>query len=418
MNKYNVIILIEHIARELDSAILLKICLEKRGYSVLIQSIFYDYYRVCIECECDVLVVPYCYDDKDFKLLSHIRTKAILNMHHEQIDTIKTNKLLPKGKAKSTFHLSWGKAFTCGLEKNGVSNNRIYQTGSIRSDFLSPSFKGLVASKKDLGIKYNLDAEKGWILVAGNFSKIYFIDKDKPNPRYSISSEAVKTYYVIVDWFRKLLPTAFKGFEVIYRPHPTESYSDCLDRLEKEYSNFHFIRGENISDWTINSDLIFAYRSTSAVDGLLAKKPTFLLRPFKLEDRFELPILNEMVKASDENAVKQMVEGKVDYFNDSLRKELDYYYDNNGGKSYQKIVNAIVDISKKTDCTSSFSKFSFYQRIKYSFRGAVKNHLSLFNRFGLLKKYENFKYDRCTQQMVKNRQVLIANILEKKDYEK
>lgn len=411
MEKYNVIIFIEHLARELDAALLLKLSLEKRGFSVLIKSIFYDYYYVCRNCECDVLVVPYCYNNKDFLLFSHVKSKAILNLHHEQIDTINSNKLLPVDKAKNTYHISWGSIFTKELVLCGVQKEAIFQTGSVRSDFLNDYFKGLVMSKKDLGEKYNLSADKKWVLIAGNFSKIYFVDENKEKPRYEISKEAIKTYRIIMGWLKEILKSLPEDYEVIYRPHPTESFSREISTLEKENRNFHFIRNENISDWVSNSDSVFVYRSTSAIDGLLSNKPTFLLRPFVLDSKYELPILEKMVKINNLSSFNDAIIGKKNYLNCTLLDELFSRYDINDGKSYIKIIDAISIIIGKENDFNYLSHYSLKDDFRLRIKEFAKRHLVVINKMGLLKKYENFQYDKIDQTLVNKRLSLIESVI-------
>jgi surface carbohydrate biosynthesis protein len=406
MKHYDVIIFIEHIVRELEAAVLMSKELTKKGLSSTIKSTFFDYYDVLQNFECDILIVPWCYNDKDYRFFSNIKCKHILNLHHEQISNVKENKLLPKNRAKNVYHLSWGQVFTDELIKCGVRDDLVFQCGSVRNDFYDEKFKKFSLSKNQLAQKYALNEDKKWILIAGNYPKIYFLDQANNLKKYKISETAVKSYKKTMEWIDKLCSEINTEYEVIYRPHPTESESEETIQLKNKYKNFSFIRDENIRDWIMNSSIVYAWRSTSAIDALIAGKKAFLIRPEFITDDYELPILKDMVKIDNYEMLLETVKSTT-YDNqvrsEKLMKEIKKRYDQNKGGSYVKIADEIYNLfTSRTNETSvnNFHQYKFHDLGYLKLKVFVKHRLDFFVKFSKLKGFENFKHEKITKDHI------------------
>lgn len=411
MKYYDVIIFIEHIARELESAVLIANELKNRGVSVVIKSTFYDYYDVLRNYSCNILIVPWCYNRKDYLLFANINCKKIINLHHEQIGTLNDTDLIPKDKAKDTYHVSWGQSFTNQLIDTGIDEEKIFQIGSIRNDFYNKKFKKMSKSKDELATLYNLDKKKKWILFAGNFPKFYFINyEEKINDE--ISQIGVKTYNEIIDWLDSISKKYIDNYQIIYRPHPTESKVDKIDRIIKANNNFKFIREENIKDWVLNSDMVLSWRSTSAIDSMIANKKTILLRPIYLEEKFEMPILKDIPQATRYKEFENFIDSEIVY-SKQLMNEISYRYDNNDGNAYVRLCDKVLELVNKKEKINlnKKEKFRLKDIVYIKSKDKIKQNITTFNKVNLFMKFENFSYEVITDEKIKNIEILINEII-------
>ena len=143
--KTDILILLESKERELESACLLNEELKKRGYKVLIKSVYPNKESYIFKYNPKLVITPWIYNDNDMKYFScfyiHKNTK-ILNLHHEQYSGQNIeNACLPKGEAKNVYHISWGNEFTQGLINTGCKESMICQAGNIRLDFFKENLK-------------------------------------------------------------------------------------------------------------------------------------------------------------------------------------------------------------------------------------------------------------------------------------
>lgn len=342
--KIDILIVYEHKVRELESALLLKQKLEDKGFIVKIVQMFWDEGLAHLKFQPKCIVVPWCYDNNNLDYFlkyksNNMKGIKIINLHCEQISNSNALKLMiPSGLAKNVIHCAWGKYFKDLLIDNGIEQNLIQITGSPRLDFFRNENSVISKSKKELSLKYNLSLNKKWILIIGNFS---YAECSKPDTKlieaqgYKNFSEmveiATKTYNEIIEWIRLFLDrdnALQEKFEIIYRPHPSELISDDLKCIDENNQNFHVIREYAIRDWIVNSDLCFAWCSTSAVEAAFAQIPIYNLRPFEIPKEFQFPLLENIEQITDfksfVNAIREY-EKKMD-LNYEFKKTLKYYY--------------------------------------------------------------------------------------------
>lgn len=285
----DILIFIEHLNRELDTALLLKILLAERGYSVRLASVFYDLWESVATLRPNLLIVPWAYSRiEKFLRFSPQPNKGlrILNLHHEQIDveSCRESRMVPKGDAKKVFHLAWGERFERILRSREIPENLIFRTGNPRLDFLRPDMRPFNPDRENLGVLYGLDPDKRWVLVAGNFSIVSaserFIQKKIRQGRtdYPVHVERARSLYrETLDWMERLAGER-PDLEVIYRPHPAERLTPELVERVGKVPNLRLIPERPIGDWILQADSVFVWSSTSSVDALAADKPIFALR--------------------------------------------------------------------------------------------------------------------------------------------
>ena len=165
------LILYEHVVREYESILLLKLELERRGYSVAIHQLL-DRKKLAYRLwkKPRVLVSSCMYDDEAIN--SHVynnvgRCKKVVNLHWEQMlsDTQEEGDWFNfNGNAKRCVQTCWGQLTQNRLVAHGMDKKNCPVTGAVMMDFLRPEFEGYFLSKKELCQKYGLDPDKKLLL--------------------------------------------------------------------------------------------------------------------------------------------------------------------------------------------------------------------------------------------------------------
>ena len=298
--KVDFLIRYEHKVRELESIMLIKCELERRGYSVdFIGN--YDY-KSSIEYQPKVLISPAIYNDTnligDFQKYGPI--KKIANLLWEQVvgfeeeeDINGPHNVFGIGQRAVTF--CWGRQTQDRLVKAGVPFKNAPIVGMLNTDYLRGSLKSTLLSKEVLAKKYKLDKSKKWFffissfayceldavqsnLIARDYGQTYLDD---------MTNISVKSRNMILDWFKKALQL-HPEIIIIYRPHPDEAKkSTILHEMELQYPNFRVISDEALKHWIVSSDKIYNWYSTGIIDSFILNKPFSLLRPIKLSEKYD-----------------------------------------------------------------------------------------------------------------------------------
>ena len=216
----DILVFLEHLNRELDTALLLKILLSGRGYSVKLASVFYDLWESVATLKPNFLIVPWAYSDvRKFCRFSPQNGKElrILNLHHEQlgVESYLESHMTPRGDAEKTFHLAWGERFDRILHSRNIPGDLIFRTGNPRLDFLRPDMRAFNPDRDELGLQYGLDPGKKWVLVVGNFSIVsvsesFIREKVRQGKEgYPAHVARIRVLYAqILDWMERLKPRA------------------------------------------------------------------------------------------------------------------------------------------------------------------------------------------------------------------
>jgi len=367
----DVLILYEHVARELESALLLKRLLKREKLNCVILKAHWNDGLMHLKYRPKIIVTPWCYDNEEIEdLCSEWRGGypgdkiKIINLHCEQLaNSNGLTYLIPKDRAKDTYHLVWGNYFKEILLKQGVEEKSIVVTGSPRLDFFRPEYRSLNKTKIELANNYNLNPNWKWVLLIGNFSAKNVSDEEiarAERKEYNALDQMVKltkeSYSAIVKWFAELLSRDEnrEGIEFIYRPHPNETITDEITALEKN-TNFHVIKDLSIKDWIVNSDAAFGWCSTSSVEVVTAEVPIFNLRPFEIPESMRMPLVDdiEIISSAEEfNDILRMIRSdEIVDVNDLFKSSISYYYNQSEKSAAEITCDFIKDIYDDEDRT-------------------------------------------------------------------
>lgn len=289
----DVAIYYEHVVREYDTAFFIQRYLENRGFSVRKFSVYYDYWRSIANYSPRLIIPNSCTNDKTVTKYTSYSAKRpyykILNMHHEQVAPEEDFRkfFYPCGESRLTGHISWSKNFTCFLQDAGVPDELIYRTGNPRWDAYRPEMKEFNASREELSKKFDIGPRKRWVLFAGNF--VYGTRAvQKLRPIVEASQKEIdddkSAYLELMDWISYVMERLDEDVVFIYRPHPDEIITGLMLEIQSRHKGFRIIPDMPIQDWILQSGQVMVWRSTSSVDSLIAKKPTYIFRPANTAD--------------------------------------------------------------------------------------------------------------------------------------
>lgn len=343
--RYDVIIAYEHKNRELESDILLADELIDRGYRVRIAQIGGN--NVLLRrARTKVLVVPWCYDDKDVLFWQLHRggfsddSFCLVNMHCEQVSKrSEAEYLAPSGKATDIYHFAWGDYFKDQLIGHGVSPESICVTGSPRLDFFRRrELNWNTVERGTLATEHGLDPGKKWVMIVGNFTFAFLTEdaiKLYEDRGFSTVREFCDTckasYDSILSWLGIVLEQdRSNDCEFIYRPHPSEPITDELLELADRFENLKIISEHPIRDWLFEASGAFMWNSTSCVEAAAAGVPVFALRPIDIPPDLRNDLIENVVQIDDvekfASSIDLVIRGDVGDVNDQLLSSIGYYY--------------------------------------------------------------------------------------------
>ncbi|WP_435116867.1 surface carbohydrate biosynthesis protein [Candidatus Pelagibacter bacterium nBUS_49] len=187
---------------------------------------------------------------------------------------------------------------------------KFFKTGSPRVDMWKPLFSDFwkslvkVPKKPYLLISSNM----GW---ANNEKSFYKLVQQSKNAGYYIrDSNLIKEhfgrtsehYLTTASFIRaiKYLSKYNNGYDIVLRPHPSESIEAWKLYLE-DIPNVHVIREDSISAWVNNAFAVMHNGCTTAIETTISNKPLLTYIPFKQNYSDNLPNeLGNIIKSPQE----------------------------------------------------------------------------------------------------------------------
>lgn len=292
--------LYEHTVREYESLLLLKLELERRGYTVDIRQLLDRKKLKYFTWKKPEVLVASCMYDND-GINSHVynnigRCDKIVNLHWEQMlsDTQEEGSWFNfNGNAKKCIQTCWGETTKKRLMAHQVPEKNCPVTGAVMMDFLRPQFKGYYKDKATLCKEHKLDPNKRLLLYISSFG--YASMKEDEVAELSkmagedftgfakTNRESMKT---TLEWFDRYL-SSHPDVELVYRRHPSEWNCSALLELEKKHPHFHVIFSDSVKQWIVAADAIGIWMSTAIAEVYFAGKTCAILRPQPIEHEFD-----------------------------------------------------------------------------------------------------------------------------------
>lgn len=393
----------EHKVRELESIMLIRTELERRGYSVAFDA-NYDY-KSKNNYQPKVFICPSLYSNANLTLdfMKYGLVKKIANLLWEQVflRDVEDNPDCPYnvvGIGQRGISFCWGEKTKERICKGGVPEGNAKVVGQINSDYLRQEFNSTLMTKEELGNLYNLDSNRRWNFFISSFSacELDFRQKEMTIAEcgteyldYQISiSNASRNG--ILEWFERAMKQ-FPEDLFIYRPHPSEANkSQILKDLEREYKNFKVLTDKSIKHWIAASDKIYNWYSTGHIDVVMLNKPCRLLRPVKIEEAHDYRIFGTAKMITTEEQFINDYENLdiIDVVNPALLKE--YYFIPNDFV-YLKVCDILEEMlnTNKYDIIYNYNeKINYWKRkIRFELSQFFKFMIPVVKHLPMFKKY-------------------------------
>lgn len=435
-SKGEVLILIEHVSRELESAVLVKYFMEKKGYGVIIDSIKFHKESKVLKYTPDIVIVPWAYSNKEVDLFRSFLRKnkkvIILNMHHEQLSNEGSDSfIIPQEDAKEILHLSWGSNFSKKLLQNGCDEKTIIQVGNPRLDFYKNKLIKISKSKSELATNNGLDESKKWILFIANSFHLLTPNQIKINLDKGVDIEdqieaSIKNREEFLKYVDKYL-SENDDVEFIYRPHPSFAHIDEnreeIVSLEKKYKNFKCISKNSIRDWIINSELSISFHSTSVIECCISRNEFYLMRKIYLKENKDYKFFRDYeYTIKNYNDFKLAIEGKTMFnynkFKNDIKDDIDLNIDTFSAKliaekldyMYSNLEKYYTNINFKHNTHIKVILYSLIKKLIYKlskFKAIEnyminKNDIRLYNLLYKGNDYFELKDIQCIQEIIEN----------------
>ncbi len=339
MKRKWVILPIETKAREMQSKSLLAYKLVEKGYGVIILKWSKNGYE-------SILPKGIWFTNNLFEA-NYSRIKRIYEKGHK-IFTLDEEGLLyinEKRYLRRIYHknLELITKFLCyGKEQHEIVKkqfpeygDKVVITGNPRINLLNERFQKL-DEDQTLAIKNNYGK---YILVVSNFtianfygssnsfesrySKIYRNLKDQKlinnekevdelNEHFRYLDRVFNEFIILVEY----LSSEFPEFNIIVRPHPSESIENWKI-IESKGKNIKVVYEGSLTEWIKSSTVVIQNNCTSAIESLFLTKPCISYRPI-MNEKYDQPLTKKLsINLRNKNEVIEYIKNVI-YNDESL----------------------------------------------------------------------------------------------------
>lgn len=328
MKYYDFVMIYEHKVRELECLCLLKMYLEKRGYSILLKclhdkQIFRTSARIRKpSIHAKVLVVYACYNNTTLQrcVENYISFEKVIDFQWEQMIARSQEKGNSyrnfAGIGKEVVHISWGlKNRKRLIEQAGIPEDKVFLTGNMSLDFLRPEFSTYYKSKEQICKQYGFPLNSKICILFANYRGAD-VDEEQVKSwkeQYGESRVAVlklgkKTKEVVLEWIEKAARD-FQDYVFIYRPHPGENTKEVEEKFAVT-DNVYIISEYSSKQWIFIADFLFSWHSTVVVETFIKGKTCYSLEPFGYIAEEDNAIFENMQGIKEYKSLKNVLEGQ------------------------------------------------------------------------------------------------------------
>lgn len=392
----DVLIIVEHTVRELETAIYLARELEKKGLIIAVDSPKWNINRLPELYRAKCVLVPWVYDSREMSVWRNFKDlndnkSIIINFHHEQITGSNSTKfILPNNESKNTYHICWGTDYYHNIENLVPDNSRIL-CGSPRLE-LTKLHQDI--SDNDLINQYQLGEFKRILYLSNSFHLQKASERDFFETRgvslKEISKSGISNTIYALESFDRLLKTN-NDLQIIYRPHPSmierEQKFDLLQNLNSRYKDrFRIIGEKSVHHWIKISDAVLTFHSTCFAESYVLEKPFALFRFQEMPESDEPDIFKFVEKVTTYNELENFI------INPKFYKvpDFDRFYFNKKVNSFDVLINFIHDSLNGLHPALHHNP-TRYDRLKNYIIFILK---FILNRLGQVKKIRRFFLDR------------------------
>ncbi|ELX8380589.1 hypothetical protein SK500_003158 [Providencia stuartii] len=394
MKEIDVLLVYEHVSRELDCLILIKLELEKIGLTSEIIPIHFNRYLNSIRYKPKIVVLPYLYsiENPTKKIFeTSFENVVFLNLHHEQFYNDGTKEhMMPKDPySKDVLHLAWNENFHNDLVMSGVSPDKIWTLGNPRTDTFYLPPKGNISKYKELYKKFIfVPTTFSWATVDEEyFLKIPSIDRNEFKHRRAITEKAASKYFQ--DFY--ILSKKMSSYVFLLRPHPFEDINKFKElflkanAIDEVPSNILINREGNVYDWLKISDLCIGWCTTVNLEASAFNIPNIIYHPTYYPDSMNLSFFSSYNIIKDLDSLTDIIES-LDSPSLVLNPVAVNLFGQVDGKVAYRIAKKIKNELDNSTHKIKFKPTCLFNAIKSIYIDSVKEVLFKLNLLHLVKK--------------------------------
>ncbi|MGE0479639.1 MAG: hypothetical protein AB7Q17_04110 [Phycisphaerae bacterium] len=300
-NPVDVLIFIEHVARELDIACILAHELEAtHGRSVAFASCAWGAAEALATLTPRVVALPYCYGASDPVLrrcLPFWPDALYVNLAFEQVfhrlnERFKTPR--DEFAKRIARHHAWGSAARDYLASHGVPLEHIFQNGNPTLALYDPPYADFYPDRAALARRFGLDPRRRWVFAPENYAAAFNTDlmqRDYIQRGYSpAEAEETRAYarralHESIRWWAAA--AASSPIEVVVRPRPAVPLAMFVDECravlgDRLPERLHVIKHGSVREWIVASDVVAGGYTTTLIEAAWARKRVLMLRPLPM----------------------------------------------------------------------------------------------------------------------------------------
>jgi surface carbohydrate biosynthesis protein len=293
----DVIYLFEHGARELDVACAVTSLLRARGVRTEVVQWPYGFHRVAHLPTPAVVLLPFCYTESSYATcLLEWREATYFNLSWEQLFYSGNSKAKsPRGNfaRRHVLHHAWSDVYAEWLRERDVPPEHIVLNGQPAYALYDEPYQAYFDSRPTLAARHALDEDKRWVFFPENYNWAFY---SKESLRRFVAAgqderqiREMKEYCdvslrEVLHWCADAARDG--GMEIVIRPRPATPLADFRRHAEEVLgalpAGLRIIQDGTVREWIRASDTIVSSQSTSLIEGSIAGKPVFMLRPVPL----------------------------------------------------------------------------------------------------------------------------------------
>ncbi len=299
METVDVVLLYEHVARELDVLCAVKYLCETRHHlRVEIVQQPYGVAQALQRYRPRIVALPFCYADSlsHYPLLLDWPKATYFNLAWEEIFYSGNREAkLPKGEfaSRHVLHHAWGDFFAELLQECGVPPEHIFLNGQPAYMLYQSPYSAYFPTRLELAHKYGLDPARRWIFIPENYAWAFYapwkldaferdgLQRDHIDTMVRFCRDSLTT---MLQWCAQL--AARYPVEVIIRPRPAvpleEFQAFAAAVIPQAPAGLHFTKSESVREWILASQVVLSSYSTSLIEAAVAGKETYIFEPYPI----------------------------------------------------------------------------------------------------------------------------------------
>jgi surface carbohydrate biosynthesis protein len=299
MRQVDVVLLYEHVAREMDVACAIKYLMASRhGLHVEIVQQPFGVSEALATLHPRLVVLPFCYSNSilHYPLLFDWFDAVYFNMAWEELfyEGNRASKL-PQGyfETQNVLHHTWGDFFVKILVAQGVNPQHIFHNGNPSYTLYQEPYRKYFDQRADLASRHKLDPAKRWIFFPENYNWAFYADwRLEELQRFGVERDHIDemvrfcrdSFKDVMGWCNSVADA--DSVEVIVRPRPATPLEEfrraTTDAVQKTADRMHIIKEESVREWIMASDVVVSSYSTSLIEAAVAGKAAYMVEPYPI----------------------------------------------------------------------------------------------------------------------------------------